>query len=214
MSSTDQPLRGDKSTSRRYSPSRMLAFSDGVFAIAITLLVLPLTEIDLEPDRLAGQLEAAAPRIVVFVVGFAVIGVYWLSHHAWYSRVRAVDDKLLKINLVVLACVAFLPFPTSVLGTHSGTSGTVFYAAAVAVTGASIVVMWVYLLRNPELLEADSATPLLRHIVIGLVTPAVFAASIPVALITADGGKLFWIVIWPVSGIASRLVSRRIPYQS
>ena len=189
----------------------MIAFSDAVFAIAITLLVLPLTELDLDPDHLAGQLRAASPQILVFAVGFAVIGLYWLSHHAWFSRVRTVDDRLLKINLLVLACIAFLPFPTSVLGTHSGTAGTVFYAAAVALTGTTLLLMWTYLLRNPELFEADSTAALRRHALVGLVTPVVFAASIPVALITADGGKLVWLLIWPASTVVSRLVSRRTP---
>ncbi|GAA3610199.1 TMEM175 family protein [Microlunatus ginsengisoli] len=197
-----------RSGARRYTPGRVMSFSDAVFAIAITLLVLPLTDLDLDPERLAEQLRSATPQIVVFAVGFTVIGLYWLSHHAWFSRVRTVDDRLLKINLVVLACVAFLPFPTSVLGTHSGTAGTVFYAASVAFTGTAFALMWTYLGRNPELFEADSAAALRRHTLVGLVTPVVFAASIPIALVSADGGKLCWLLIWPASTIASRLVSR------
>lgn len=78
MIADETSVRAQSSSPRRYAPTRLLAPSDGVFAIAITHLVLPLTGLDLDPDRLAGQLRAASPQIVVFVVGFAVIGVYWL----------------------------------------------------------------------------------------------------------------------------------------
>jgi uncharacterized membrane protein len=202
--------RQHEHATRRYPPGRVAAFSDAVFAIAITLLVLPLTDLDLDPEHVAQQLRSAVPEVFAFGAGFAVTGLYWLSHHAWFSRVRAVDDRLLRINLLVLACVAFLPFPASVVGSHSGTAGTVFFAASVALTGTAFVLMWTYLVRKPDLLEPGGASALRRHTLVGMITPIVFAASIPVALITAEGGKLFWLLIWPASTIASRLVTRRI----
>lgn len=198
------------SPARTYQPGRLLAFSDGVFAIAITLLILPLADLELSPDDLGAQLLASIPRMVTFALGFLVIGLYWMSHHAWFSRVRAVDDQLIKINLGLLLCVAFLPFPTAVLASHGGTAGTVFYAGAVALTGLMFALTWSYLLRHPELLEADSTAALRRHTLVGLISPIVFAASIPVALFTADGSKLVWLLIWPASALTAKLADSRI----
>lgn len=198
----------------RYGPGRVLAFSDAVFAIAITLLILPLTEFDPDAGDLGQELRELVPETLSFVVGFAVIGIYWLSHHAWFSRVRTVDDRLLKINLWLLACIGFLPFPTAVLGTRGGSVGTVFFAAAVAVTGGAFAITWTYLLRHPDLLEADTAAALRHHTLVGLVTPAVFAISVPIAWYFPDAGKLFWILLWPASVIAERLTTKTGPSSS
>ena len=192
----------------RYRPDRVVAFSDAVFAIAITLLILPLTELNPAAEDLSQELRKLTPEILSFVIGFAVIGIYWLSHHAWFSRVRTVDDRLLRINLWLLACVVFLPFPTAVLGTRGGSVGTVFFAAAVAVTGAVFATTWAYLLRHPDLLKANTAASLRHHTLVGLVTPIVFAVSIPVVWYFPDAGKLFWILLWPASIIAGRLTPK------
>jgi uncharacterized membrane protein len=101
--------------SPRWGTGRVEAFSDGVFAIAITLLVL---EIKVDPsafDHLARALAHEWPAYLAYVTSFLTVGGVWLSHHALFSRLRYVDAVLLRINLVLLLVVSFLPFPTGVL---------------------------------------------------------------------------------------------------
>ena len=102
--------------------ARVLAFSDGVYAIAITLLVLSIDLPDLANSDDAGQMLDALgdkhPQIISYAISFAVIGRYWLAHHQFFSRLRALDGGLIAINLVCLAVIAFLPFPTDVLGNY------------------------------------------------------------------------------------------------
>ena len=98
---------------------RLVFFSDAVFAIVITLLVLPLTaEIKLpaEAQDLRHEVATQWPKIVSFVVSFLVIGQFWIAHHNTFSLIRRFDPGLLWLNLVVLQTVSFMPFPTPVLG--------------------------------------------------------------------------------------------------
>ncbi len=101
--------------------SRLEAFSDGVLAIAITLLVIDLRPPQLEPGkRLAHALWQHWPSYVAYLVSFLTIGVLWLNHHWILEQVVQVDGPLLVLNLNVLLRTALLPFPTAVLAEHLG----------------------------------------------------------------------------------------------
>ncbi|WP_226359000.1 TMEM175 family protein [Pseudonocardia sp. ICBG601] len=95
---------------------RLTFFSDGVFAIAITLLVLPLTDAEIEPGPVGPQLLELLPRMLTFLLSFAVIGRYWTIHHRLFARFDRADARLMTLNLGYLFGIAFLPFPTSLLG--------------------------------------------------------------------------------------------------
>jgi uncharacterized membrane protein len=94
--------------------NRLEAFSDGVFAIAITLLVL---EIKVPPPgtALGAELLHLWPSYLAYVVSFLVIGAIWLNHHAMFQHIVRVDGMLLLFNILHLMPIAFLPFPTAVL---------------------------------------------------------------------------------------------------
>ena len=102
--------------------SRVLAFSDVVFAIAMTLLVvgiaLPtISDVD-SVSELADALGDQEAAFISFFISFAVIGRSWMAHHQFVARLRAIDGGLISINLVYLAFIAFLPFPTDLIGTY------------------------------------------------------------------------------------------------
>src|SRR3954468_2635419 len=104
---------------------RVVFFSDAVFAIAITLLVIDLklpATAELTDERQAWQaLAATVPRLAGFVLSFMVIGAYWVAHHRMFRFIMRVDSALLWRNLLLLMFIAFLPFPTSVFS-ESGRS--------------------------------------------------------------------------------------------
>lgn len=113
---------------------RFEAFSDGVFAIAITLLVLGFQPPDLRPltdDGITRGLLALWPQYLVYVASFATIGIMWVNHHALFGRLKEVPHGVVLMNLALLMIVSFLPFPTAVLG-HFGLmrSPVIYYGLA------------------------------------------------------------------------------------
>src|SRR5579884_305789 len=137
--------------------SRVEAFSDGVFAIAMTLLVL---EIKVPPPaaHLAGALLQQWPAYFAFLLSFLFIGIMWINHHRLFSHIRRSTDALLFLNLMLLLGITFLPFPTAVLAVHLNDEG--MRAAAVFFNGTFVVIavlfnaLWGYVVRA-ELFGAD-----------------------------------------------------------
>lgn len=116
------------------STSRLEAFSDGVFAIAITLLVLDLAVP--ARDRLAGRSLAAAlgaewPSYFAYLVSFAVIGIIWVNHHGMCGLIRQADRLVLFANLFLLLTVSIIPFPTRLLAEYLTARGDSHVAAAI-----------------------------------------------------------------------------------
>src|ERR671937_1127352 len=93
--------------------ARLEAFSDGVFSIAATLLVLELRVPAPDPVGLAAALLRQWPSYAVYAVSFLTIGIIWVNHHALFDLLRKVDRPLLFLNLLLLLCVAAVPFPTA-----------------------------------------------------------------------------------------------------
>jgi uncharacterized membrane protein len=152
---------------------RLEAFSDGVFAIAITLLILeikvPRTS---ELQQLGGLWPALAqrwPDYVGYVVSFLIIGIMWANHHALFQYIRRVDRPLMLANLVLLMGVGFLPFPTAIVAEHladpaSRTQATAFYGATLIFTSLSFNLVWWTGRWRGRLLGSDRPGPGVRTI--------------------------------------------------
>jgi uncharacterized membrane protein len=145
--------------------ARLEAFSDGVFAIAITLLILEIhipTVDEVEGDAtLLRALLDLWPSYFGFVVSFLTIGIMWVNHHNCFRYFRTVDHWLLTINLLLLLCVSFIPFPTALLAEHithhDERTATVFYSGVFFVTACVYNMLWRYPTRwAPWLLEPDA----------------------------------------------------------
>lgn len=154
------------------STNRLEAFSDGVFAIAITLLVLEIKVPQADEITAAGGLWSALgqrwPNYVGYALSFLVIGVMWANHHALFEYIRRVNRALILANLFLLMGVAFLPFPTAVLADHLADPGTrtaaaAFYGATLIFTSLTFNVLW-WLGRREEFLAADSSARGVRTI--------------------------------------------------
>ncbi|MEC3952908.1 TMEM175 family protein [Nocardia sp. CDC153] len=145
---------------RPLSASRVEAFSDGIMAIAITLLVIDI-RLPEERGDLLKQLLGLWPSYLAYLGSFATIGVVWLTHHSFFAGIRQVNGQLQVGNLLLLFCVAFLPFPTTVLAHHLEDGGrnagiaTAFYFLTAAVQAVAWIIMWTAVRRDPSLLKHD-----------------------------------------------------------
>lgn len=194
---------------------RLVYFSDAVIAIAITLLVIELRLPEeagalLRTDQdLLDALASIRGRLLAFGISFAVIALWWYGHVRLARQLAAVDSKLVALNFVFLGSIAFMPFPTAVIGTHGDLpSAVIFYAIANLVTAMSL---WVMRLRAGSAgLFALNVTARERHarLVRGVVPPAVFLGSIPIALISPPAAMLSWNLIWIIL-LAIRFTGRR-----
>lgn len=146
---------------RRWGTSRVEAFSDGVFAIAITLLVLDINVPESDFDHLLTALKDLWPTYLGYLISFLAIGGVWLQHHQLFSYLRRVDGPLMRRNLALLLFVSFLPFPTR-LTAEAVTVSREAERVAVALYGVTLILitltlalMWRHATRDPELLEED-----------------------------------------------------------
>ncbi|MGL5033423.1 MAG: TMEM175 family protein [Microcystaceae cyanobacterium] len=128
---------------------RLFAFSDGVFAITITLLVLeikvPEIPHELVATELLPKLAHLFPFIISHVISFFVLGIFWVAHHNMFAHIKKHDHVLLWLNLFFLLCVASAPFPTGLLGGYPDQPISVMiYSAVLAITGLSLDAIWWY----------------------------------------------------------------------
>lgn len=185
--------------------ARIVAFSDGVFAIAITLLVLAINVPDhLQDERLADALWGQRADFLAYALSFAVIGRFWIIHHRFFGEVTAFNGRLLVLNIFYLAWIALIPFSSEVLGDHGGEAAAIILYAA-NLSGVVLTGFWMQASAQEAGLTAiDAATHReLRYR--SLYIAAVFLASIPVALVAPGIAPFMWLALFfdPASRFAS-----------
>jgi uncharacterized membrane protein len=175
--------------------SRVVAFSDGVFSIAITLLVLAL-QIPAGLNDLGQELRDRGDEFFAYGLSFAVIGSLWIDHHGFFGSLRAFDGRLMGLNLLYLAFVALVPFTSQVLGTYAGESAAVIlYAANMVAISVAFTLQISYSYRS-GLMSAEARDQRGGQLETqSIVIPAVFALSIPVALVIPQQTPWVWILI-------------------
>jgi uncharacterized membrane protein len=189
--------------------SRVLSFSDGLFAIAATLLVVGITVPTIGDAESVGDLADAlndqTEEFVSFAISFAVIGRYWVAHHQMFSLMRAFDRGFVNLNLVYLAFIAFVPFPTALLGEYFDNPLAVsVYAAAVAIV-SGLEVLLLRHARRAGLLAREMPDDVYRWGATMSTIPVVlFTLSIPVAFIGSGWAVAVWLLNAPVGIWASR----------
>ena len=165
-----------QATGTRWETARVEAFSDGVFAIAITLLVL---EIGVDPadfDHLWQALADEWPSYLAYVTSFLTVGGVWLAHHRLFSHLRYVDPMLMRLNILLLMVASFLPFPTGLLAeafdvsTSAERAAVVVYGVTAGLIEALIRASARWAAAHPDLLEGGEAA-----------APDVAPADVPVA---------------------------------
>ena len=191
-----------------FGVSRIAALSDGIFAIAITLLIfgLEVPEINrpTSSDELANALGDMWPRFGAYVQTFVIIGAYWVGHHRAFRRMVREDDRLAWVNLLFLLTVSFMPFPANLVGRYpENRTAVVVYSASLAAVSVTYAAVWAYA-RGARLL-ASGERPVAR---IELWTAgsvgALFLLSIPLAFADLDLATLCSNAVVVVLVLASR----------
>jgi uncharacterized membrane protein len=195
----------DETAERLWSTGRIEAFSDGVMAIAITLLVLNLHVPSGDEAAAAGGLvpflATQWPTYVAYLAAFLTVGIIWLNHHALIDMIARFDRRLHWLNLMLLLGVATLPFPTALMAEYVAKGGpdaavaTALYGFLALVMALPWTFIWRHLRDRPELLEPGYrgyATMAIRRNVFG---PIIYGAAAVVALVAPVVGLIGYIAI-------------------
>lgn len=211
MSGVEEPEARDRAAGSALGTTRLLAFSDGVFAIAFTILVLDLVvPRGLAPDELDAALLDAVPNLLYAVLSFAVIGRFWLAHHELFDQVRFVDRAAMVINTVLLGSIAVIPSVTALVAEYGYTSvAVVAYSVVVGVAAITQLALWLRVTR-PRLRPPDLSEEVWAQMTFGLAGAAAgFLVAIPVALVAPRAGMVCWLLsMVPVTRLSSRWVAR------
>jgi len=187
---------------------RILAFSDGVFAIAILLLLIDIgLPADTTVVNLGSTLIELWPKYLAFLLSFVVIGLYWSAHVRVFREIVRYDQNLIWLNLLFLLFIVVIPFSTSVLSVHLFQLSGIIYATVMACAGYMNTVLRIYAGRNHRLVNKRlSPSYIRRGILFSLFAPVGFTVSIGVAFFNALAAMVFWVVIFVVHFIFQRRV--------
>ena len=190
--------------------ARTEAFSDGVFAIVITLLILEIKVPpihSMQPGEIAHELPHKLwelhPVFITYILSFFIVGTFWVAHHNIFKLILRTDRMFMWINLVLLMCVAFIPFPTALVGEYLDQPIAVaIYGATLIACSLSLLWMWTYATSGHRLVSDDLAPSLISH-VRGqmLLAPPVYLTAIglayvniPISILTFTGLQFYYML--------------------
>jgi len=147
---------------------RIEALCDGVFAIAMTLMIfnvkVPQIPTELAPAKLANEVYDLWPQFLVYAISFVMLGIYWVGHHNQYHYIRCTDRWLLWINVAFLFFVTLIPFSTALLGRYPAQQiAVVVYASNLIIVGILLLIHWRYATSQPGLVDSDLNPVLVRQ---------------------------------------------------
>ena len=216
MSTAPEPESGDDppggSIYERHSKGlefdRVAFFSDAVFAIAMTLLVVGIGIPQVRDANLERALGDKDAEIFSFFLSFVVIGFYWLAHHRLFASLARVDRRLMEINLLFLAAIAFMPFPTALVGSYGNRPIAVVLYASTLAAASFLDALMVWRAHAADLLRRPLTSEVFRWTIVASLAPVVvFVVSIPVAYAASPEWALYtWILIFPVEMAIDRLL--------
>jgi uncharacterized membrane protein len=185
--------------------TRLEAFSDGIFAIAITLLILDVKVPEAKTAReLIRALAAAWPAYSGYLLSFLIIGIMWSNHHLIFRHIRRSDHTLMMVNVLLMMTIAFLPYPTAVLAHNfenpdTRAAATMFYSGAMFMTSIPFSWLWIHAV-NAKLVDGPEAerARITRSFRVGWISwlvATIVAAVAPVAAVILMGvSSLYWMI--------------------
>jgi uncharacterized membrane protein len=194
--------------------ARAESFSDGVFAFAITLLVLGIQIPALKTgsnQELREALIRSLPQLVPYVTSFATIGIIWLNHHAMFHGVERVEHTTLTLNLLLLLVVAFIPYPTAVLSRYGALPTSAFlYGAVLSLLGITYTLLWWHIVRRglgSSVSDQADARRKIRRSLMGLV---IYSAATLIALRCPRASILIYFLLAAFYFIPTRQPAREL----
>jgi uncharacterized membrane protein len=189
---------------QQYGVSRLVAFSDGVFGFAITLLIttiplslegLPLSAND---EQIRQHLLSLLPNLYSYILSFYIIGNYWFIHHRLFQNISKFDTPFLWLNLTLLLFIAFLPVPTSLLGRYGDSSIiTALYAVTQTLITLAYLTMWWYAHSHHRLILPSLDQKTIRYGELRSLIPlSILALSIGLSFLNPLLAQLTWISIF------------------
>ena len=183
------------------SPGRLETFSDGVFAIAPTLLNQSVDRrVGGEGTRLGSELTHAWPSYVAYAVSFITIGIMWVNHHSLMAQVGQVDRRFLLATVVFLMCIAFIPFPTRLAAEHisgeGARDGALAYGFTLTATAVMFNVIWFYASTGSRLLRHDADPRVVKGISRSyLPGPWIYLTATLIAFASPEASLILYLVI-------------------
>ena len=183
-----------------YKPDRLSAFSDGVIAIAITLLVLGLEipSVHEVPERqLIDYLSESMHSLFGYVTSFVLIGTYWLQHYAMFHYVTRVDRTFVALNGLFLLSVSFVPFPTGLQAAYRQDElAMILYAVTQAVCGLLLLALWIYAAGQHRLVATSTSRQFIRSMSWRIsLTPLISVGAVAVSFLSIDLSRLMFLAI-------------------
>lgn len=183
------------------SRNRIEALTDGVFAIAMTLLVLDIKVPELHPPLETAQLPlklvALWPNFLSYLISFLILGVYWVGHHFQLSFIRRVDRPLLWINILFLLWVALVPFSTALLSEYSKTRVAIaIYGLNLIAVGLTLALQWWYATTETRHVDPDIHPNLVRRAMRRtLMAPLVYVVAIALSLVRTELSLILYALV-------------------
>jgi len=196
--------------------SRLEAFSDGVIAVAITLLVLDVhvPDIDVLKMPLLDALGKQWPAYLGYVTSFLVVGIFWANHHLLFKYIKRTDHFFLLINTLFLMCIAFVPFGTSLLETYmqkgdplNERTAAIVYSGILLLCAITFSIVWLYASSKCRLLRLDLDPRIIQRITRGyLIGSPLYLLSLIFSLIDVRISLFLYILValvysWPVDRV-------------
>lgn len=182
-------------------PERLVALADGVFAIAITLLVLDFyVPRGLDDAEYDDALHELIPNLGAYALTVLVLGAFWREHRRIFRLVRQIDGQVISLSILGLGVAALLPFPTKLIAEYGREPASVAaYAGAVAALGAAHLALLLLLAGRPWLRDGAAPPEGFRLFALDLaVTVLAFSLSVPLALAVGSAAMWLWLALAPV----------------
>jgi uncharacterized membrane protein len=180
------------------STNRLEAFSDGVFAVAITLLVLNLQVPQIATgSELVPRLGALWPKLLSYALSFVLVGIYWVAHHNTFHYIQRSDRNLLWLNILLLMCIVFLPFPTALLGEYPEQRvSVIIYAGTLVLTGLLLQALWWYATSRYRLVDRNIDPRLVQQATRrNLAGPLIYLLAIGISVFSVPASLLLFILV-------------------
>jgi uncharacterized membrane protein len=172
--------------------NRIETFSDGVFAIAITLLVLELHVPDAPEGELWHALRQEWPQFGAYLTSFVILGIMWVNHHSMFRQIRRADRGLMFLNLLLLLWTTLLPFPTSMFAEHledesiNASVAAAVYSANLALAAIAFSLIWWYVLRKHLVDHSMTKTEVRRSLLRYSMGTVIYGACIGISFVSAQ----------------------------